>query len=69
MPMLEQKIAVGRRKKEKLARLRQEGSSEDFWEIRKYFLVHNVSNCREPLKDPFPERSHTLEKVRDDTIM
>ena len=36
MDPLEAKIAIGRRRHEKLARLRQEGCSEEYWEIRKY---------------------------------
>jgi hypothetical protein len=36
MTPLEAKIAVGRRRHEKLAKLRQSGCSEDFWEIRKF---------------------------------
>jgi hypothetical protein len=35
MTPLEAKIAIGRRRHEKLARLRHQGCSEDFWEIRK----------------------------------
>jgi hypothetical protein len=34
MTPLEAKIAVGRRRREKLALLRQEGCSEEYWEIR-----------------------------------
>ena len=36
MTPLEAKIAIGRRRREKLAKLRMKGSSEDFWEIREY---------------------------------
>jgi len=43
MTPLEAKIAIGRRRAEKLARLREQGSSEEYWEIRK-----------EPLENPFP---------------
>lgn len=35
MTPVEAKVAIGRRRHEKLARLRQLGCSEDFWEIRK----------------------------------
>lgn len=41
MTPLEAKIAIGRRKAEKVARLRQQGSSEDFWEMRKYYLLRD----------------------------
>jgi len=38
MPPLEARIALGRHRAEKLAKLRREGSSEDVWEIRKYVI-------------------------------
>jgi hypothetical protein len=44
MTPLEAKIAIGRRKAEKLARLRQQGSSEDIWEIRKYPPLKRIWN-------------------------
>jgi hypothetical protein len=34
MDPLEAKIAIGRRRKEKVERLRREGSSEEYWEVR-----------------------------------
>ena len=43
MPPLEARIALGRHRAEKLAKLRQEGSSEDVWEIRKYGILIALS--------------------------
>jgi hypothetical protein len=56
MDPLEAKIAIGRRRKEKVERLRREGSSEDYWEMRTYCPEVEVwrVNCREPLQNAFP---------------
>jgi hypothetical protein len=39
MDPLEAKIAIGRRKMEKLEKLRREGSSEMYWEMRTYLFL------------------------------